>query len=222
MKIQEVVKCLFLGRVVGEQEFFHPALDLIGACRKHIPDGIWQFFVFPHGEPCLPRVRCAVFEGAMQFLDERLRDRPMCILDDEIDTFEMICRFYDVVHTHIAVAEADRVGLKYESRLVMREAAALDVVGVVCEFDLNFMVNAARKFRFHLGGEDLRQRRGALLVDTDRFLRVKGDIPCLSRQKCAVDLAESTVIANAPLGQTPFSCRLGNREILHRSPQLVL
>ena len=62
----------------------------------------------------------------------------------------MVARFDDVVHGQNAALRIDRARFENKARLLLREAASLNMIGIICEFDLNFVVYAARKPRVKL------------------------------------------------------------------------
>ena len=90
----------------------------------------------------------------MQTLYVALRERGPRSGDDRVDATEMVRRFDDVVHRDVRTDFANRPRLENPARLLMRQAAALDVVGVVGEVDLETVVDAPGHFGFALGLED--------------------------------------------------------------------
>ena len=65
-------------------------------------------------------------------------------VNHHVDTFEMVGCFHDIVDLHGSFGNADGIRFKNISRLVMGETASLNVVGVIGQVNLNFMVDAAR------------------------------------------------------------------------------
>ncbi len=222
MKIQQFLKGLFLVRVVVNQQLLHGRGDLLG--RRGLPaaDLVGYPFVIAHGEPVQPRIAGAVFQREMQFLDEFFRQCVFCLRDDQVDALEMICRLDDIVHVHRSAGRADGVGLKDVARLVMGQAAALDVVGIIGQIDLHLVINPAGGFRRLLRPQNIQKRfrRVGMLIDAFRFFGVFGDVPCLACQKRAGNFVLGAVIADRPLGHLPFLRRLCHRQIVHTAPPL--
>ena len=83
----------------------------------------------------------------MQLLDKRLGQQFLGAVDNEVDTAKMVRRLDNVVYTDAFALDADGVSLEDIARLVMRQSAALDMVGVIGQIDLCLVVNAA--FELH-------------------------------------------------------------------------
>lgn len=83
----------------------------------------------------------------MQFLDQRLGQPLFGAVDNEVDATEVVRRFDNVVYTDAFVLDANSVGLEDIACLVVRQSAALDMVGVLGQIDLSLVVNAA--FELH-------------------------------------------------------------------------
>ena len=83
----------------------------------------------------------------MQLLDKRLGQPLFGTVDNEVDTAEVVRRLDNVVYTDAFALDADGVRLEDIARLVVRQSAAFDVVGVIGQIDLRLVVNAA--FELH-------------------------------------------------------------------------
>ena len=83
----------------------------------------------------------------MQFLDHRLGQPLFSAIDNEINTTEVVRRLDNVVYTDAFALDADSVGLKDIACLVVRQSAALDMVGVIGQINLSLVLNAA--FELH-------------------------------------------------------------------------
>lgn len=68
------------------------------------------------------------------------------MLDDAVDAPEVVGGLDNVVHVHCLVGDADGIGLKDVTRLVVGQPAALDMVGVVGKVNLDTVINAALDF----------------------------------------------------------------------------
>ncbi len=65
------------------------------------------------------------------------------MVDDIVEASEVIHRFNDIVHINNPVANADGVRLKDKARLVMSQAAAFDMIGVIGQVNLRTMIDAS-------------------------------------------------------------------------------
>ena len=74
-----------------------------------------------------------------------------------IYTAEVVRCFDDIVHIDGFICNTDGVGLKDVSRLIMRQSAAFDVVGIIRQINLYLMVDTAGKLGIFLSSENLQQ-----------------------------------------------------------------
>ena len=143
MKFKEILEGDgFLAVVVGKQPF-HLGGHILRKGRLHAADFVGRLFVIAHGGPVLFGVACTGFKEQVQMLDPLLAQPQLRAVDDLVNTAEMIGRFDDIVHADALVGDADGVGFKDIAGLVVGETAALDMVGIVGQFDLDFMINPA-------------------------------------------------------------------------------
>ena len=71
------------------------------------------FLVVSDCEPCFPAVVDPGFQNPVKLLDERFGQLVTAVLDDEVNTAEVVGRFDDVVHVDGFVFQhANRVGFK--------------------------------------------------------------------------------------------------------------
>lgn len=152
----------------------------------------------------------------MQLLDKALADWLVCLVDHHIDATEMVCCLNDIIHIDRAaliVSDTNRIRFKNISRLVVRQSASLDVVGIVGQIDLHLMINATFYPADLLSPQESEQilRRILFLVCPFRFDRIFRNIPCLSGQKSVRNPARSTIITNCSLRDGPFFCRISHR-----------
>ena len=61
------------------------------------------------------------------------------MVDDIVKASEVIHRLNDIIHINNPVANADGVRLKDMARLVMSQAAAFDMIGVIGQVNLRTM-----------------------------------------------------------------------------------
>ena len=142
----------------------------------------------------------------MKLLDERFGQLFTAVLDDEVNTAEVVGRFDDVVHIDGFVFQhADHVGFEDVSGLVGGQAAALHVVGIVGQLHLYLVVDTAFAAGLHFVCEYLSEGGGRFLCrhGARGLGRVLGDIPCLSGQECALYAPLRAVIPDAAFGQAP-------------------
>ena len=79
----------------------------------------------------------------MQLFDQSFVDGLLSIPDDHINALEVIGRFDHIIHIDNAIFHANGIGFIDIPRLVMGQAAALNVVGVIGKVDLDFVIDAA-------------------------------------------------------------------------------
>lgn len=65
------------------------------------------------------------------------------MVNDVIDAAEVVGCLNDIIHVHRFICDADCVGFKDVSGLLVGELAAFDVIGVVCEVNLCTVVDAS-------------------------------------------------------------------------------
>ena len=137
--------------------------------------------------------------------DEFLAELRFCAFDDLINTAEVIGGFDDIVHPHAFLGDADGIGFKNKTRLIMGQAAALHVIGVIGQFYLHLMINSAVDPAALFLFENIRQglRHGFAFIAPFGFLGIFGNIPGLARQKSAGDAPCRAVVADTALGGVP-------------------
>lgn len=64
------------------------------------------------------------------------------MIDDKINTAEVVRRLDNVVHVQRLVLRAHGIGLEDIAGLVVGQSAALHVVGVIGQLDLGLMIDA--------------------------------------------------------------------------------
>ena len=153
-------------------------------------------------------------------LDEPLGKKAFCVVNDKIDTSEVVSGFNDVVHVDTAVGYADGAGLVDIPRLVVSETAALNVVGVVGEVNLNTVIYAAGLsggfFGFEYVKQSLRRCVASFLPDWSGC--VGRNRPCLSGEKSARNAPLGAIITHASGRYIPFFCDLDDRKVFHTRP----
>ena len=181
-------------------------------------DLVRLLLVVPDREPRFPAVGSSGFQNAVKLLDERFGQLFTAVLDDEVNTAEVVGRFDDVVHVDGFVFQhADRVGFEDVAGLVGGQAAALHVVGVVGQLHLYLVVDTAFAAGLHFVREYLREGGGLFFCrrSTRGLGRILGDIPCLSGQERAIYAPLRAVIPDAAFGQAPQLCGLLYGYVFH-------
>ena len=118
-----------------------------------------QFFVIAHMKPGFPAVRRAGLQGPVQFFDQVLGQLFIGPVDDQVDASEVVGRFHDIIDIHAFVRNADGIGLKDETRLLVRQPAPLDVVGIISQVDLGTMIDSTSNLPILLFPKPFQQRR---------------------------------------------------------------
>ena len=137
----------------------------------------------------------------MQFFDQSFAERFPGVADNHINAFEVIGRFDHIIHIDNAILHTDGVGFIDIARLVMGQAAALHVIGVIGKVDLDFVVDSTFDVSGHFILQNIEQgtRRWLLFVDTLWTLCILRNVPCLADKNCTRNLAGSTVVADSAL-----------------------
>ena len=153
----------------------------------------------------------------MQLLDEILAQRGIRLIDDTIDAAKVIRGFHDIVHVDGATVGPNCVRFKDIARLILREPASLDAVGVVGQLNLNLMVDASGEIRFLLRPEPIQQRfrRVFVFVCAIRPLCAFGNAPRLADENGLRYLPACSVIAHRALGNAPALCCFRYGKIVH-------
>ena len=101
MEVQNVVKSdLFLGIIVVQQRL-HLLVDFLGLCGFFLAYGICHTFVVAHGRPRLLAVGGVGLQYEVQLFDVWFGDLVRGMVDDIIDTTEMVDGFHDVVDARV-------------------------------------------------------------------------------------------------------------------------
>ena len=148
----------------------------------------------------------------MQFFDELLGQRRLRTLDNHINAAKMVGSFNDIVYIENLIFNADGIGFKNISRLIVGQTAPFHVVGVVSQIDLCLVINTTRRFTVLLILQNFQQGSWSIFsfVGTLRFLCTFGNVPSLSGEKCSGYPSLSAVVTNAALRDAPLFCCFGN------------
>ena len=216
VEIQQIVESLLLFGVVVPQQDLHGSGDVLRRGGISAADLVWKALVVAHSKPIFAAVRRTVFQHSMELLDQAFGDGVIGCIDNQIDAAEVIRRLHHIVHPDRGV-HADGVRLEDQPGLVVRQAAALDVVGVVGQVDLDLVVDPAVELRCLLLPQNREQIPPPSVASrlADRFFGVLRHVPGLPREQSPGDSPLRTVIPHAALRKPPALRRLRNRNIVH-------
>ena len=142
--------------------------------------------------------------------DKFLAELRFCAFDNLVDTTKVIGGFDDIVHPHAFLGDADGVCFKNKARLLVGQAAALHVIGIIGQFHLHFMINSAVNQAALFFFENIRQglRCGLAFIAPFGLLGIFGNVPGFACQKGTGDAPCRAVVADAALGGVPKRCYL--------------
>ena len=142
MEIKQILERL-VRRFPPREQLRHFAVDVLSGACLHVADDVVQPLVVPYREPCLAAVACSTLELRVQFFDVALGQRSTGGFNHEIDAAEMIRRLHYVINREVSGERADCHRLENPTRLFMCEATAFHVVCVVCEVNLQPVIEPA-------------------------------------------------------------------------------
>ena len=216
VKVQQIIEGLFFLRVVCLEQLLHSDRDDLRHSGGPAANLVGEAFVVADGKPILAAVCGTVFQHGVELLDQALAEGMIGCVDNQVDAAEVICRLHHVVHPDGGV-HADGVRLEDQSGLIMGQAAALDVVGVVGQVDLDFMINAAVELCRLLFPQNRQQipPPGVASRLPGGLFGVLWHVPGLPREQGARNPPLGTVIPHAALRKPPALRCLRNRYIVH-------
>ena len=65
------------------------------------------------------------------------------MVNDKIDTTEVVDRLKNIIHIHCLVSDTDGVCLKDITRLIMSQLTTFNMIGIVGQVNLSTMIDAA-------------------------------------------------------------------------------
>ena len=78
-----------------------------------------------------------------------------CVVDDHINALKVVGSLDHIINLDHPVGHTDGVRLEDVARLIVGEATAFNMIGVVGQVDLDLMINAAVQLRRLLGFQNL-------------------------------------------------------------------
>lgn len=143
VKVDDVFKRHLSFCVVAFQQGRHLLVHFLRWACRVASDFVGKLLVVSYVEPLLLAVRRPGFKKQVQMPDHRLRRLVKGMVNNVVYAAEMVSGLDDVIDSYCFVCDADGVSLKDISGLVMSQAAALDVVRVVCQVYLSTVVDAS-------------------------------------------------------------------------------
>ena len=95
----------------------------------------------------------------MQLFDELFRQLFLRMIDDIVDTAEVVNCFNDIIHVNSTIRHTNGVCFKDIARLVVSQTTALYVIGVIGQVYLSAMIDAPFKPRAFLLPKGFQQGR---------------------------------------------------------------
>ena len=180
----DVFKSFIRKGIVVRKQRLHLRCDLLGRRGFLSPDLIGKFLILPDAEPRAATVGGTRLENAVQLLDECFGQASgSSLVDYQVNAAEVVRSLDHIINVDRLIRNAQRIGLENMTSLLLREPAALDMVGVVGQLDLNTVVDAAPELHVLLLFQDVEQRIVAVgfLLAAPRAHGILRDIPRLTR-----------------------------------------
>ena len=173
-------------------------MDLVRWAGIHPSHLVRHFLVIAHIEPGSPAVRRAGFQDSMQLFNQVFGQLFIGLVNDQVDASEVVGRLHDIIDIHAFVRNADGVGLKDETRLLVCQPAPLDVVGIVGEVDLGTMIDSTSNLPILLFLKPSPQRRLLDLAFSGQG-SIGRDTPSLPHEHGPLHLPGRAPIPDRPL-----------------------
>ena len=141
MEVYDVLQGLESLGVICREKRLHPHMHLFRRAGRVPSHFIRKLLIVPDVEPRFETVRGAGLKKPVQFLDKRFGKPFLRPVNDKVDAAEVIHGLHDVIDIDTFVGYLDRVCLEDKPGLFMRQAAPLDMIGVVCEVYLGAVID---------------------------------------------------------------------------------
>lgn len=116
--------------IVFGNQGFHTFVHLFRLYRFFTTHLVRKPFVVANSKPRLAAVRSVCLEYCVQMLYVWFCYLVRCMLNDIVDTTEMIDGLHDVIHRRALCRDAKRVGLEDKTRLFLCQTATLYVIRI--------------------------------------------------------------------------------------------
>ena len=138
------------------------------------------------------------------------------LINHHIDAAEMVGGLDYIVHIDRLILKADGIGLEDIPGLIMGQAAALNMIGIVGQIDLHLVIDTAGHLGRFLFPQDLQQRRCVLLfVHSVRLLGIFRNVPSFADKLSIFNSAVSAVIPYTSFGNSPLFSHFRYRYVFH-------
>ena len=146
VEVQNIIEPHLLERVIIGKQSFHVAVNIFGCNRLLFAYLVGKAFVLAHFEPRFAAVGGIRFQNGVQSFDMCLGDFIRRVVDDIVDTTEVVHRFHDIIDGRVFGRDTKCIGLEDKACLLFGKFAAFDMIGVVGEINLRTMVDSALQF----------------------------------------------------------------------------
>ena len=119
--------------------------------------------------------------------------------------------FYSVINIHHTIFHSNCIRLKNIAGLFMRQATSLDMIGIVRQIDLNFVVDSALPLLPFFLPQNRQQVVFYFCVLAFWLFRCFRDFPSLSGKNCPMNFAYSAIIPDRKYSSREFDIRVNNR-----------
>ena len=117
----------------------------------------------------------------------------------------MICGFHNIIDIYSICGNTNRVGFLNVPCLIMRQAAAFDMVGVVGKVNLRLVIDTTFEPCLLLLAQNNEQwHRLTLPRFSTRKLRLGRNAPSLTHEGCTLNLSKGAVITRCALRDAKF------------------
>ena len=141
MEVQNILKGLFFFGVTFCQQGLHFIANFFRKSCIPAADFIRKFFIITNSKPIFSGIAGAIFQNQVKFFDKLLCQNCLCIINNHINTAEVICRFNHIIHIQHFFFYANSIGFKDISSLIVCQAASLHMVRVIGQINLCLMIN---------------------------------------------------------------------------------
>ena len=128
MKVQNILEGLFFLSIVFRQQCFHPIANFFRKGGIHAANFIWQFLIITNSKPIFSGITGSILQNQVKFLDEFLGQRCFGVLNNHVDTTEMVRRFNHIIHIEDFIFYTNGICFKNISGLIVGQTAAFHVV----------------------------------------------------------------------------------------------